>query len=746
MASGSNVAIDDEVVKLQEQYYILATSSRADDRTRVLKQGETFAIFDRFGDIQPLGSGEQGLYDDGTRHLSRLELRFGGRRPLLLSSTVKRDNDLLTVDLTNPDLTRADAVALPRGQVHIARSKFLWQGTCHERFQVSNFGLQPAEGALLLLYEVDWADVFEVRGMKRLRRGERREPRIEPGGVTLSCLGLDRVLRRTRLLFDPPPAHVAANGARWDLTLAPHQTLSLLVSCVCERSAEGPGGATDGAAESATSRVVSGYDHAAQAASADLARRNGAAAISTSHEPMNQWLDQSASDLHMMTTDTPQGPFPYAGVPWFAAPFGRDAIITAFELLWLRPETARGVLRFLAATQARETIPEQDAQPGKILHEARRGEMAATGEVPFGRYYGSVDATPLYVMLAGAYYDRTADRALIEEIWPNLERALGWMQGDGDPDGDGFLEYQGDRGGGGGLVQQGWKDSHDSVFHADGALAEAPIALCEVQGYAFAAWRAAARLARALGRSDAEIGGYEQRARRLRQRFEEQFWCTEIGTYALALDGGKRRCAVRTSNAGHVLFAGIAGRARASRVARALLAEDSFSGFGVRTVAACEIRYNPMSYHNGSVWPHDTALIAAGLGRYGLREPVLQLLEGLYEASVHVDLHRLPELFCGFTRRPGEGPTLYPVACAPQSWAAGAVFMLVQAALGLGVDALRREVTVTSAPLPRWLKEVRVTDLDVGGTRLDLQFERHPHDVGVTVLRREGDAKVVVRK
>ncbi len=722
---------DDEVLEHQDKFYIQATSSRADDRTRVLKQGNTFAVFDRFGDVQPVGLGEQGIYHDGTRFLSRLELRLGGRRPLLLSSTVKKENDLLTVDLSNPDLTAPDGtLRLARGELHVFRSKFLWEGVCYERLRVSSFSRVPQAIALTLAFAGDYADIFEVRGAKRPRRGQKLPEAVRDAGVVLGYRGLDEVVRRTRIAFDPPPTELDARQARYLLQLAPHETITLFVTMACEVGEQAPAVATN--------------EHALAALTAGLGRSPFTRCrLQAASDDLDEWLARSISDLQMMVTNTPEGPFPYAGVPWYSAPFGRDGILTAMEVLWIAPELARGVLGYLGALQAETTSPERDATPGKILHEARGGEMAALGEVPFGRYYGSVDATPLYVMLAAAYLRRTGDLAFLRAIAPHVERALGWIERDGDADGDGFVEYA--RQTPKGLVQQGWKDSHDSVFHADGELAEGPIALCEVQGYVYGAFRGAAEIATALGQR-ARAESYLRKAEVLRARFAEKFWDEELGTYALALDGKKRPCRVRASNAGHALWAGIAQPAHARRVAETLMSEESFSGWGIRTLASCERRYNPMSYHNGSVWPHDNALIAAGFANYGFDDLGLRLFEAMLGASETVDLRRLPELFCGFRRRPGEGPTLYPVACAPQAWASGAVFMLLGSALGISVDGARNEISLTHPVLPPQLGELRINGLSVGNGQLDLRLENHPHDVGLTVLRREGQVSVVVVK
>jgi glycogen debranching enzyme len=716
-----------DVIKVEERYYILATSSRADDRALVLKQGDTFAVFDHYGDVVPFGLGEQGLYHEGTRHLSRLELRLNGHRPLLLSSTVKQENELIAVDLTNPDLMDEGTVRLPRDSVHVLRSKFLWDAACYESWRITNHGLSPVRFALELGFEADFADVFEVRGVRRARRGRVLPARVDSQSVELSYEGLDDVVRTTHLIFSKRPAVLRESLARYDLELPRQATFEFVVAVSCDRRAD-PGA----------------FDEAFRQASAGLtAARKHWSTVATSNDQFNDWLSRSTVDLHMMITQTPEGPYPYAGVPWFSTVFGRDGVITALELLWVYPQLARGVLCYLAATQATGVDPSCDAEPGKILHETRRGEMAALGEIPFGRYYGSVDATPLFVMLAGAYYQRTGDRALIEALWLNIERALDWIDRYGDLDGDGFVEYE--RRSPDGLVQQGWKDSGDSVFHADGQIAEPPIALCEVQGYVYAAKRRAAALATLLGHGG-RAAALEREARILRERFDEAFWCEDLGSYALALDGHKRPCRVRASNAGHCLFTQIASPKRASRIAGRLFEDDLFSGWGIRTLAASERRYNPMSYHNGSVWPHDNALIAAGLASYGFTSLAGRLLSHFFDASLFVEIRRMPELFCGFARRPGEGPTRYPVACMPQAWAAGAVYLMLEACLGMSIDAPARRIAFNRATLPAWLNQVRLENLSIGGASLDLLLERHPYDVGVRALRRADDVEIVLVK
>ena len=712
-----------DIIEIENQYYIRAQSSLADNRTRVLMRGDAFAVFDRHGDFHPIGLNEQGLFYREARHLSKSVLRLAETQLLLLSSTVRDDNALLSVDLINPDLDLPSGEMLLRGALHIYRRKFLWKNACQELVEIHNYALGPASAELRLEFAADFADIFEVRGYKRRKHGRLLEPQFDRSSVTLAYEGLDGLRRTTKLECIGATAQVAANEMRIQVALGPREGTAFTLTTSC----------TSGNEEESLPYGV---------AAAELSRHSTMFAdcdINTSNEQFNDWLNRSKADLRMLITSTPKGVYPYAGVPWFSTVFGRDGIITALECLWFSPDVAKGVLNYLAATQAVEIDPERDSEPGKILHEAREGEMARTGEIPFRRYYGSVDATPLFLVLAAAYFERTGDSELMLSIWKNIQLALDWIDNFGDRDGDGFVEYA--RFSSSGLVQQGWKDSHNSVFHADGRLAAGPIALCEVQAYIYAAKRGIGAVAVALGHNE-QGKKLEREAEALRRRFHEAFWCEDISLYALALDKDKRQCQVRSSNAGQCLFSRIASAEHTRRIVESLSSGAFFSGWGIRTIASSEARYNPTSYHNGSIWPHDSALIAWGLSQTEQKDLPCKVLTGLFDASIFLESHRLPELFCGFSRRPGKGPTLYPVACAPQAWAAGAVYMVLQSCLGLSVHAAESRICLSYPRLPESIKAVRIQNLCVGGKSIDFEVVRNAQGVSVDILRRTGNLPV----
>lgn len=693
---------------------------------RTLKHGDCFAVLDSHADIGASAGGPDGIFFNDTRHLSHLEMLLNGRQPLLLGSNIRDDNSILTVDLTNPDIYFDGELLQRKDILHIVRTIFLWRGVAYQRLRMQNHGDAPFDVRLSLTFASDFADLFEVRGLRRERRGTLNSEICSKTEIALNYLGLDGKRRRTMMLFEPAPEQLSSNMASYAFALQPNESRSLFVTVKCDH-------------DLSDINPLPFRKGLRAAFNEHKGASRGLATIVSSNDIFNEMVCRSMADLAMLTTATPQGPYPYAGIPWYSTTFGRDGIIAALQMLWCNSLIAKGVLRRLAAYQATEFDPLADAAPGKILHEMRGGEMAALREVPFGLYYGSVDATPLFVLLAGLYTEHTGDIEMLRELWPNVEAALGWIDGPGDPDKDGFVEYH--RADDNGLVNQGWKDSQDAIFHADGSLAPGPIALCEVQGYVYAAKRLAARGARRLGNH--VLGDMlDAAATKLAERFEAAFWCEEIGTYAVALDGQKRPCRVRTSNAGQVLFSGIAAPERAEAVMRDLMGPSFFSGWGIRTVAREERPYNPMSYHNGSVWPHDNALIAAGFARYGHKDAIDRVFQGLFDAASYMDLRRLPELFCGFQRGRQRGPTLYPVACSPQAWAAGTPLLLLQASLGLEFDSVHNEILLRNPRLPMFLEEVTLRNLRLGQSVVDLKLRRHGNDVSLHVLRNEGQIRV----
>jgi len=708
-------------------FYIPATGPSTRPR-RSLKHNDCFAILDDHGDIGATPGGPDGLYCRDTRFLSLLELLLNGSQLLVLGSSLRDDNALLTVDLTNPDIYFDQKLVLPKDTLHIVRTMFLWANTAYQRLRIQNHGNRAVHCVFGMSFSSDFADLFEVRGMRRARRGSAGSALQGRDQVNLKYLGLDGVSRCTALCFSPAPDRMSTGVASYEVTLGPGEFRAIDLAVEC-RVDDGP-----------VSPMP--FRRAMRAALLDRNRANrGTTEITTSNAIFNEVAGRSLSDLAMLTTETEQGPYPYAGIPWYSTTFGRDGIITAMQTLWCNPGMARGVLRRLAALQADSLDPEADAEPGKILHEMRSGEMAELGEVPFKLYYGSVDSTPLFVLLAGMYLERTGDFALLRELWPHVERALAWIDGPGDPDGDGFVEYH--RRNDEGLVNQGWKDSHDSIFHADGSLAQGPIALCEVQGYVYAAKKHAAWMARCM-KLDERANALEQAADTLKQKFDTAFWCDDIGTYALALDGQKQACRVRSSNAGQVLFSGIASPDRAEAIAHQMMRPTFFSGWGIRTIAREEACYNPMSYHNGSIWPHDNSLIAAGLARYGYKAAVSRIFQGLYDAASYMDLRRLPELYCGFQRARRRGPTLYPVACSPQAWAAGAPLLLIQSSLGIEFYPRRREVVLRNPQLPPFIEQITLRDLRIGDLTVDIAVNRDGTGMALRVLRKDNDVKVTI--
>lgn len=718
-----------DYVVVNEQYYILARSSLADERARVLKHNETFAVFNRNGDIRTIGLGEQGLFHEGMRFLSRLVLRLGHERKLLLGSSFAQSNLIFKVDLMNSDFVEDGKLVVPGGTVHVSRRKFLWDGRFYEHLEISNFGQEALRVPLIVEFDADFVDIFEVRGTTRHSKGEVHKRVVDEHSVEISYTGLDRIERRTVASCIPAPDYITTRSFGFLPALKPQESREFDICYTCSVGSRRPQTIPRASAEMKAIENFRG-------------RCGVECTIETDNPDFNRWLRASSSDLRLLLSSTEHGEYPYAGVPWYSCPFGRDGIITALQCLWTSPRVAKSVLNFLASTQAKKSDDVHEAEPGKIIHEMRLGEMAALGEIPFSKYYGTIDATPLFVKLAGKYFERTADTEFLFKIWNNVKAAIKWIIEFGDFDHDGFVEYQ--RKTSSGLINQGWKDSHDSVLHEDGELAVAPIALCEVQGYVFDAFVQGAFIAQELGaRELAEE--WRLRAEELQRRFEKFFWCEEIDTYALALDGMKQPCRVVSSNPGHCLYSGIASASRARRVAKTLMSEGMYSGWGVRTLSSKEKRFNPMSYHNGSVWPHDNALIAAGLARYGFKAEALRIFSDLFDAAIFFEENRLPELFSGFARSHDVSPTIYPVACSPQAWAVGSVYMLLAASLGLTIKAPGR-IEFYHPRLPDWLNRVSIRELAVGDGKVDFVCLRNGDEVDIDIVDKKGAIDLIIIK
>lgn len=698
--------------------------------TLVLNNANSFGVFDRWGNIEPEVSMPLGLFHNDTRFVSKLRMSLGGHPLVRLSSHIQERNELMQIDLSNPRQSKEDIVAIPQGVIHIRRESFLLEGAYYEKISISNFGQAQHSLSLSFEFDSDFKDIFEIRGQARAKRGVKKEvEETEKGQYHIRYDGLDGLRRCTCFRFQPAPNSIEPERAAYQFRLDVGEQRELYLTIAFQTGEEAP--------------LLMDYQPAYKCIQAEWDKGYTLfASIHSSNELFNHWIHRSLVDLESLISHMEEGAYPFAGVPWFNTIFGRDGLITAMEALWAAPYISQGVLKALANRQARAVDAAKDAEPGKILHETRSGEMSATNEIPFEKYYGSVDSTLLFIMLAGAYYRRTADLETIRSIWKNILAGLEWMDTCGELGGDEFIGYahQSEDG----LANQGWKDSADSISHADGRLAAPPIFLCEVQGYAYAAKVEAAVLSEALGNENAAHRLREE-ARVLKEKFNEAFWDEELQCFVMALDGNRQPCRVISSNAGQCLLTGIVADHLVAPLVRTLMDQSMFSGWGIRTLGSQQARYNPMSYHNGSVWPHDTALIAYGMMQHGFVEESTLLLNGLFDAACSVPSFRLPELFCGFTRKDSY-PVEYPVACSPQAWAVASCFLLIQSILGLEIRALDKEIHFRKPNLPHFIKTLHLRNIILDGAELNIELIRHAEDVGVNILSKPRNWTVVVTK
>ncbi|MFC5404503.1 glycogen debranching N-terminal domain-containing protein [Cohnella soli] len=696
---------------------------------RVIKNNDLFLMTDHHGDIIE-GNPQGGLYTKDTRFLSKLELKLNGKRPLLLSSAAD-ENYVARIRLTNEHEETNGVVKLWRESVELIRERFIYGEVLYETISATNFSTKALAFDIEVSFDADFSDMFLVRGFQPADELGRIESRhCDKDGWHAEYAGADGVRRSTRIVWDAEPDEATPEGAvRYAVRLEPKQQRQITFTVIPSVNGEAP--------------VITPKDEAL----AELKKQyeewvERCAKVETDSAVLGGLYNRGVQDLRVLLTDFGQGLIPVAGLPWYAVAFGRDSLIAALQMLPIFPEVAKGTLGIMAANQGTELNPWKDEQPGKILHELRNGELARSGQVPFAPYYGSIDSTPLFVLLAAEYSHWTGDTATVEELLPNLERALAWIDQYGDRDGDGWVEYYQESSKG--IANQGWKDSADSVVHADGAFAEAPIALIEVQGYVYQAKSRLAPVLAKLGQTEWAARLVEE-AERLKAKLDNDFWMADERFYAIALDGDKKQVQSVTSNPGHLLMSGILAPERAEEVASRLVAPDMFSGYGIRTMSTESTGYNPMSYHDGSIWPHDNSLTLLGMSRMGLKAEAATVISGLLRAASRFEYNRLPELFCGYDESVGY-PVSYPVACSPQAWAAGTSVSIVQALLGLRPEALQGTVALDPF-LPEGIDSLTVRDIPVAAGRLSVSLSRNTRGEGklqVEVLENTSGCRVIV--
>ena len=704
--------------------------AEAREELLALKSGVQFVCTRTDGSIRPARASGEGFYARDTRHLSEVGLTVGGLQPILLSSVMESGHHAV-INATNPVLEDGGEF-VPQDTLNVRRT-VLVADRLYYRVRVRSFHAQPVATVVEVSLAADFADVFEVRGVGRRTGGRLLPPTSDGDRLRFTYVAVDGQRRETLVDLSPSPLHVRIDGDRvqvaWDVRLAAGEAIELQLTALAAARGRRRVGPT---LEQAAARL--------EATSADWA--GACARINTDNELFDRLIDASLRDLHALLMPVGDGALPAAGIPWYVAPFGRDSLLSSCESLMINPEVARGTLLVLAGLQADADDAWRDSEPGKVLHELRTGELARTGQIPHTPYYGTVDATPLFLMVAGGYYRWTLDLDTMTRLRPALDAALTWIDEWGDRDGDGFVEYE--RRSPAGLRNHGWKDSEDAIVHADGSLAQGPIALVEAQGYVYEAKLRIADVYEALG-DTSRAGRLRTEAATLRRAFNEAFWDPEQGFFALALDGSKDQVRSITSNPAHCLYCGIVDDDKARLVAERLMAPDMYSGWGIRTLSNGSPAYNPMSYHNGSVWPHDNAIAAAGLKRYGFDAATNRIASGLFDIAFGALDFRLPELLCGFHRDGSRAIVAYPVACIPQAWAAAAPFMLVQALLGVSAHAPENRLMVDRPRLPDWLGSVEIRDLRIGPSTVSLAFHYSPSgSTGFSLLEQHGDVHVTM--
>lgn len=693
---------------------------------RVIKENDLFLLTDDKGNIPENHSYGLGLYTKDTRFLSKLDIRINGEEPILLSSDAN-ENYMAKILLTNPHMEKDGDLLLWRESVEIERTRFIFNEVLYETMKLKNYYPKEVEFDFSLLADADFADMFIVRGFQTGNVGSRKGQTAGEQSLTFHYEGADNLARRTNLSWDKKEEHINEAGEvffRFKLGHAEEESVTFIIEPQIGEE---------------MSKQISPPEEAMQKLSDSYQTWNKSITkVETDYLPLQRLIDRGIADLRVLLTDLGYGQFPVAGLPWFGVPFGRDSLIAALQMLAFQPEVAKGTLLTMASKQGKNKDSWRDEQPGKIMHEIRFGELANTNQIPFTPYYGTIDATPLFLVLLSEYVKWTGDLTIVSELQANIEAALTWMDEYGDRDGDLFVEYHQESSKG--IANQGWKDSGDSIVHRNGEYAETPIALSEVQGYVYQAKTGIADIYEKLGKS-AEAEALRSQANALKEKYNQAFWMDDQQFYAIALDQAKQQVGTITSNPGHTLFSNILNEERANAVAEMLVSPKMFSGYGIRTMGDGEAGYNPMSYHDGSIWPHDNSMILLGMSKLGKQSEAKTVMDGLIEAASHFEYDRLPELFCGYDSSIGKA-VKYPVACSPQAWAAGTPLVFVQSLLGLFPDSLNKEIYLSPSLLDG-MNELTVKDIKIGDGHLSVRVKRTNETVEANVIENTTGYKMI---
>ncbi|KKI93162.1 amylo-alpha-1,6-glucosidase [Bacillus sp. SA1-12] len=694
---------------------------------RVIKENDLFLLTDTKGNIPENHPYGLGLYTKDTRFLSKLDLRINGEEPILLSSDAT-ENYMATILLTNPHMEKDGELILWRESVEIKRERFIYDGVFYETIKVKNYFPKAVTFDVSIHLDVDFTDMFIVRGFQTGIVGKRQGQTADDQSLTYHYIGADDINRGTKIKWDRPAQMVREDGSiQFNFTLAhsEEETVTFMIQPQIGNEEK--------------QRILSVEDALNKLKQSYKQWEEKTVKVTTDYQPLQRLIDRGMADLNVLLTDLGYGQFPVAGLPWFGVPFGRDSLIAALQMIAFNPEIAKGTLLTMASKQGTSVDPWRDEQPGKIMHEIRFGELANTNQIPFTPYYGTIDATPLFLILLTEYVKWTGDFELVKDLEQNIEAALTWIDQYGDRDGDLFIEYHQESSKG--IANQGWKDSGDSVVHRNGEYAKTPIALSEVQGYVYQAKTGLADLYEAVDQIE-KAETLRDQAKALQEKFEAAFWMEDVSYYAIALDEHKQQVGTITSNPGHLLMSGILSSERVEAVAKELLSPAMFSGYGIRTMAEEEAGYNPMSYHDGSIWPHDNSLIVLGLSKAGKQAEANRVIQGLIDASSYFEYDRLPELFCGYSKGQGK-PVKYPVACSPQAWAAGTPLLFVQTILGIFPDAAKKEIHLYPQLLPA-MNELTVKDMAVGNGRVSLRVIRENDESIIEVLENTTEYEIVM--